>query len=201
MFPINNNSNIKINYYEGPLNRKEVSNILFNTDIFIDASLMEGFGLMSLEAMAAGAVPIVGESFGIDEYAIDNENSFIIKEINNVDKYIEKIEILLNDSEKLLEMIKNAQETALKFDNDNNIQKYIEYFKNVKKQEIKLTKNEEEASERWIASEESVFSQEEKAEKTNVVSKKRKVYYALLKPFLKKLKKKFKNFLKKLVED
>lgn len=201
MFPINNNSNIKINYYEGPLNRKEVSNILFNTDIFIDASLMEGFGLMSLEAMAAGAVPIVGESFGIDEYAKDNENSFIIKEINNVDKYIEKIEVLLKDSKKLSDMSKNAQKTALKFDMDNNIPKYIEYLKNVKKQKIELTPQEQEASERWIITEDSIFLQKEEEETIEVVSKKRKIYYAILKPFPKKLKTKVKNFLKKLVQD
>ena len=202
MFPINNNKNIKINYYEGPLNRKEVSNILFDTDIFIDASLMEGFGLMSLEAMAAGAVPIVGESFGIDEYAKDNENSFIIKEINNVDKYIEKIEILLKDSKKLSDMSKNAQETALKFDMDTNIPKYIEYFKSVKKQKIELTSQEKEASEKWIVSEDSIFSKEEEniEKQADVISKKRKIYYVILKPFPKKLKTKVKEFLKKLIQ-
>ncbi len=202
MFPINNNKNIKINYYEGPLNRKEVSNILFDTDIFIDASLMEGFGLMSLEAMAAGAVPIVGESFGIDEYAKDNENSFIIKEINNVDKYIEKIEILLKDSKKLSDMSKNAQETALKFDMDTNIPKYIEYFKSVKKQKIELTSQEKEASEKWILSEDSIFSKEEEniEKQADVISKKRKIYYVILKPFPKKLKTKVKEFLKKLIQ-
>ena len=202
MFPINNNKNIKINYYEGPLNRKDVSNILFDTEIFIDASLMEGFGLMSLEAMAAGAVPIVGESFGIDEYAKDNENSFIIKEINNVDKYIEKIEILLKDSKKLSDMSKNAQETALKFDMDTNIPKYIEYFKSVKKQKIELTSQEKEASEKWIVSEDSIFSKEEEniEKQADVISKKRKIYYVILKPFPKKLKTKVKEFLKKLIQ-
>lgn len=203
MFPINNNENIKINYYKGPLNRKEVSNILFNTDIFIDTSVMEGFGLMSLEAMAAGAVPIVGESFGIDEYAIDNQNSFIIKEINNVDKYIEKVEVFLKNPQKLSEMSINAQTTALKFDMDNNIQKYIEYFKNVKKQEIKLTPQEQEASKRWIVHEKDIFEKNNQKEECNArpVSKKRKIYYAILKPFPKKLKTKVKIFLKKLVQD
>ena len=94
MFPINNNENLKINFYKGPLNRKEVSNILFKTDIFVDASLMEGFGLMALEAMAAGAVPVMSQSFGVDEYAEDNKNCFIIKEVNNAEKYVEKIEAL-----------------------------------------------------------------------------------------------------------
>ena len=207
MFPINNNKNIKINYYKGPLNRKEVSKILFNTDIFIDASLMEGFGLMSLEAMAAGAVPVVGESFGIDEYVEDNQNALVIKEVNNVDKYIEKIEELLSNSKKLELMSKKAQETSLKFDMDSNIDRYIEYFKNVKKQKVTLTDEEQKYAKRWIVTEESIFEDKEneknvevKAE-NKVVSKKRKIYYAMLKPFPKTLKVKVKNFLKKLIQD
>ena len=100
-------------------------------------------------------------------------------------------------------MSKKAQETALKFDMDANIPKYIEYFKSVKKQKIELTSQEKEASEKWSVSEDSIFSKEEEniEKQANVISKKRKIYYALLKPFPKKLKIKVKNFLKKLVED
>lgn len=198
MFPINNNHDLKINFYKGPLNRKEVSSILFKTDIFIDTSLMEGFGLMSLEAMAAGAVPVLAESFGINEYAVDGQNSFIIKEVNNADKYIEKIEILLENRAMLDNMSKNAQEKAEEFDIDNNIQKYISYFKNVKKQEIELTPEEKAASERWIVTEDHLFKKEKEVERT--ISKKRKVYYTILKVFPKGLKTKVKNFLIKLVQ-
>lgn len=199
MFPINNNENIKINYYKGPLNRKEISNILFKTDIFIDASLMEGFGLMSLEAMAAGAVPVVGESFGIGEYAIDGENSFVIKEINNVDKYIEKIEYLLNNEDVLEKMSKKAQEKSLDFDMDGNIQKYINYFRNVKKQKVILTKIEEEASKKWKVTDEMIFTVE--GQKNAQISKKRRIYYATLKLFPKGLKTNVKNFLRKLIQE
>lgn len=199
LFPINNNENIKINFYKGPLNRKELSNILFKTDIYIDASLMEGFGLIALEAMAAGVVPIISESFGIDEYAIDGENCFIIKEINNVDKYIEKVEYLLENEEILQIMSKKAQETSLDFDIDRNIQKYIDYFRTVKKQNIILTKAEEEASKRWIVPEKQLFKQQKVD--TNIISKKRRIYQSFLKLFPKRLKTKVKNFLKKLIEN
>lgn len=199
MFPINNNKNIKINFHKGPLNRKEVSNILFNTDIFIDASLMEGFGLMSLEAMTAGAVPIVSESFGIDEYAIDGENSFIIKEVNNADKYVEKVEYLLENSNVLENMRKKAQEKSLEFDIDKNIGKYIEYFRNVKKKEIKLTEIEEEASKKWKVRDISIFQKNVIEHK--VIGKKRKIYYKILKIFPKGIKTKVKNFLRKLINE
>ncbi len=198
MFPINN-SNIKINFYQGPLDRKQIGNILKNTDIFIDASLMEGFGLMPLEAMAAGAVPILAESFGIDEYAIDKENAFIIKEVNNADKYIEKVEYLLENREELNRMRQNALQKSLEFDVDNKIQKYIEYFRNVKKQQVILTDIEKEASQKWNVSEEMLV--EKNIAQPEEVSTKRKIYIKILSLFPKTLKNKVKNFLKKLIND
>lgn len=198
LFTVNNNDNIKINYYAGPLNRKEISKVLFNTDIFIDASLMEGFGLMSLEAMAGGAVPVLSESFGIDEYAVDGENCFIIKEVNNVDKYLEKIEYLLDNEDKLEEMKVSAQKKSLEFDFDNNIDKYIEYFKNVKKQEIVLTDLEKEESKIWEVPDKKIFSKS--YQKTNVISKKRRMYISFLKIFPKGLKTKVKNIMAKMIQ-
>ena len=199
MFPINNSTNININFYKGPLNRKEVSNILFKTDIFVDASLMEGFGLMALEAMAAGAVPVISQSFGVDEYAIDNENCFLIKEVNNAERYMEKIELLLQDNEKIKKMSKKAQEKSIEFDIDKNVNKYIEYFRNVKIKEIKLTEKEKEESARWNVKEENLFKQNKV--NTGMVSKKRRVYQKMLKIFPKGLKTKVKKFLIKLVQE
>lgn len=200
MFPINNNKNIKINFYKGPLNRKEVSKILFNTDIFVDASLMEGFGLMALEAMAAGAVPVMSQSFGINEYATNNENAFIINEVNNAEKYVDKIVELLQDENKLKKMSKSAQLKSLEFDIDKNINKYIEYFRNVKIEKIELTEEEKSQSKKWIVDEKSLFDKKNEKVDEKIVSKKRKVYQNILKIFPKGLKRKVKNLLIKLVQ-
>lgn len=199
MFPINNNENIKINFYKGPLNRKEISNILFKTDILIDASIMEGFGLTPLEAMAAGAVPILSQSFGINEYAIDGQNSFIIKQINNADKYIEKVEFLLENEEELDKMSKNAKEKSLEFDIDKNINKYINYFRNIKKQEIKLSKIDAKESERWNVTEEQLFEGKEAILQKR--SFKRKLYIKFLSYFPKSLKTKIKGFMQRLIQE
>lgn len=199
MFPINNNENIKINFYKGPLNRKEISNILFKTDIFIDASIMEGFGLTPLEAMAAGAVPVLSQSFGINEYAIDEENSFMIKEVNNADKYIEKVEFLLENEKILNEMSKKAREKSLEFDIDKNVHKYIEYFRNVKKQEIKLSEVDAKASEKWNVSQEQLFEGKEAIVKKRTFM--RRVYIKFLSFFPKSLKTKIKGFLQRLIQE
>lgn len=205
LFPINNNKSIKINMFKGPLKRKEVNEILINSDIYVDASILEGFGLMSLEAMAAGNVPVLSESFGIDEYAENGKNCFVIKEINNTEKYVEKIHELLNNAELLKIMKLEALNTAKKFDFDNNIEKYINYFKNVKKEKIELTSQELEEIQKWLVDEKSIFSKKKisKTSTNNVVtpkiSIKRRIWYTVLKLFPKKFKSKIKNKLREMV--
>lgn len=204
IFPINNNPKIKINAIKGPVTRRQISTLLNGSDIYVDASLMEGFGLTALESMAAGVVPIVSESFGIGEYAKDEENCFVIREVNNADKYMEKIEKLLSDDEMLKNMKTEAQKTALEFDFDNKVDKYIEYFKNVKKEEIKLTKQEEEKIKEWIISDDKIFKRkqpETTIDQNPYVSSKRKLYIKFLGLFPKGLKTKVKNFLKKLINE
>lgn len=204
LFPINNNPNVQINTIKGPVTRKQISKLLNNSDIYIDASLMEGFGLTALESMAAGAVPVISESFGIGEYAEDNKNCFVIKEINNAEKYVEKVEELLADETKLKEMKKAAQKTALEFDFDNKVKEYIEFFRNVKIQEIKLTDLEIAEMQEWIVDEQKLFNKkqpETTIDKNPYVSKKRKLYIKFLGLFPKGLKTKVKNFLRKLINE
>ncbi len=196
MFPINNNEKVNINYYEGPLDRKQINKILEQSDIYIDTSLMEGFGLMSLEAMANGVVPILSESFGIDEYAIDNENCFIIKEVNNPNEYIKKIEELIKDNKKLKSMSKNAKETSLKFDIDDRIDEYIKYFKNVSKKEIQLTDIEKEKIKEFEVTYDKLFVQTIKECGT-----KRKIYKKILSLLPSKLKNKVKEIMIKMLQD
>lgn len=128
----------EINYIKGPLERKKIYNILQETDIYIDASINEGFGLTALEAMAGGAVPVVSNSFGVLEYMENGKNGFVINEVNDVNKYIDKIDALMNNNELFLEMRKNGKKTIEKYDYDNRINDYIEYFK--KSEKLKHTK-------------------------------------------------------------
>lgn len=141
-FPqLKNNELIK---HLGPLSRNNIIQLLHDSDIYFDASLNEGFGLTPLEAMASGNAVIVSNSFGINDYIIDGENGFIIKEANNPQKYIEKLDFLLKNPNKFQKIRSNAVSTSKNFDFQNTINKYIEYFSKpaLIKECIKLTEND-----------------------------------------------------------
>jgi GT2 family glycosyltransferase len=144
IFPFNDNKTIKINKFFGPLNRKEIASILQDSDVFIDTSLTEGFGLMSLEAMAAGNVVILSNSGGINEYVKDGKNAFVVNDVNNVDSYLNALNVLINDEKKYQSMKDECENTAKIFDYDTTIEKYKKFFsKKVNKLNYKLNTDEE----------------------------------------------------------
>ena len=115
-----------------------MSEWLKKTDILVDTSLSEGFGLVPLEAMAAGAVPVVGNAFGNLTYCKNNVNSIVINEINNTECYIKAIDSLLSDDKKLQKYSKEAIKTACLFDFDNTVEKYYQTLTDIT--ENKFTK-------------------------------------------------------------
>lgn len=135
-FGVNNNPTVDLIIHNGPLNRIKIYELLREADILIDSSLSEGFGLLPLEAMAAGVVPIISNNLGSKEYAVDKENSFIINEINDSSKYVEKVLFLLNDSNLLNKMRKNAIKTASNFNFKDSIKDYYKILKNILEEKI-----------------------------------------------------------------
>jgi glycosyltransferase involved in cell wall biosynthesis len=62
----------------GPLSRREVSELMRRSDVFIDASAYQAFGRTGLEAMACGALPLLPALGGVREYAVHDENALIL---------------------------------------------------------------------------------------------------------------------------
>lgn len=186
VLPCCSNKKIKINKICGNFSRVEIAQMLQKTDVYFDTSLTEGFGLIALETMAAGAIPIVSNSGGVTEYLQNNKNGFIIDEINNSEKYIEKLEILLKDNKKYHEMKKACEETSKEYDYDKVIKKYIEYFnQDFGIKEINLAKEEEQI---YINTLENKF-------KIPVNSKLKKIIYKMFR----KIPKKIRIFIKEQV--
>lgn len=123
--------NSKFRKITGPLNRYEIVKIFKETDIYVDTSINEGFGLMALEAMTCGAVPVVSNSFGINEYMRDGKNGFIINEVNDVEKYLEKISAVIKNPNLYSKMKEYANGTVKDFDIDDKAIEYIKYFNSI----------------------------------------------------------------------
>ncbi len=62
----------------GPLSRREVSELMRRSDVFIDASAYQAFGRTGLEAMACGTLPLLPALGGVREYAVHDENALIL---------------------------------------------------------------------------------------------------------------------------
>ena len=184
--PINYNDSVIINRVDGPLKREEIAKILQSTDIYIDGSLTEGFGLMSLEAMAAGAVVIASNSGGNLEYLKNGYNGLVVDKINNPDEYIRLINYLINNINIYNKYRVNSMNTVKKYDFDNVIDKYIQYFSMQKtKKNIELSDNEYRIYNRVL---------ESKFKTVNSNSMKGRIF-----KFKKFIPKKLKNIIRKII--
>jgi glycosyltransferase involved in cell wall biosynthesis len=72
-------------------------------DVMVFPSLFEGFGLVILEAMAAGVPVVTTSNGGGPELISDGEDGFIVP-IRDVEAIAERLELLLHDPERLSAM-------------------------------------------------------------------------------------------------
>nr|WP_315141674.1 glycosyltransferase family 4 protein [uncultured Flavobacterium sp.] len=108
-------------------------------DKYLDASIMamtsrtEGFGMVLIEAMALG-LPCVAYDCPCGPRAIiDNTiNGFLIED-GNIDLFVQKIELLIEDENLRLKIGKNAQESAEKYNLDSIMQQWKTLFEEITK--------------------------------------------------------------------
>ena len=91
--------------------RSDVPAVMKSLDIFILPSLWEGFGLVLLEAMAAGIPVIASNVSAIPEVIKHNENGFLVAP-KNPDALAEKILLLLENKDLRRKMGINGQDRA-----------------------------------------------------------------------------------------
>lgn len=197
-FPKCDNKSIELNLYHGPFERKEIAGILQKSDIFVDASLTEGFGLMALEAMTAGNVCVVSDSGGIHEYMKDGINGFIVSDVLNINSYVDKI-ITLLENEKTYECMKQQIDKMISnYDYDFVCKKYIKFFqKKIEKKNLSLDDYDSELydqvlGKKFRAVDDSTIDNNKKSKVT------RKVLYKICKIIPKRVRIRIKNGVAKL---
>lgn len=126
----------KRRYYEDML-RKKVNDEIFNLslpgqvdnnilpdllssfDIFLYTSIHDGFPNVLVEAMACGLPVIAFDRYG-PEAVVDGNSGYVVKTEFDM---LEKVKLLVNDKNLIVEMAQNARERALDFDGKKNVYK------------------------------------------------------------------------------
>jgi N-acetyl-alpha-D-glucosaminyl L-malate synthase BshA len=107
--------------------QEEVEDIMAISDLFLLPSEYESFGLVALEAMAAGTPVISTNAGGLPEINIDGVTGFL-SDVGDVDNMGDNAIKILSDESTFQKMKKNAIIQAKKFDIENIVPQYVELY-------------------------------------------------------------------------
>lgn len=111
--------------FTGRIARDEIIGFLKESDVFIMISRNEIFGLVYLEAMALGIIPVGSRGEGIDGVIRDGENGFLC-EAGNVMELTNILEKIKKTPSNILEKMScQAKETAQEYSDRGVAEKYI----------------------------------------------------------------------------
>ena len=110
----------------GRINRDDIKKYLKQSDVFVMISKSETFGLVYLEAMAVGCIPIASKDEGFDGIIRDGENGFLC-EAGNADELAMILDKIYQMSPtKLQEISCRAIDTATQLTDKKVAKAYIE---------------------------------------------------------------------------
>ncbi|MFA6598865.1 MAG: glycosyltransferase family 4 protein [Ignavibacteriaceae bacterium] len=119
-----------IKFY-GLIDQTKVSTVLDESTIFLHTSLIEGFGLAPLEAMARGVPVVGGKESGAIPWLLDYGKTGVLCDVRNTDEIIKTMKNLL-DNQKLLEIYSNkGLERAHVFSEEKVVADYIKTIKRI----------------------------------------------------------------------
>ncbi len=111
--------------------RKENYKYYAAADIFVFPTMYEPFGNVHLEALASGLPVITTKNSGASEIIKDGVQGFVIREPEDINTIAEKILFLINNSERLEAMSKNARSLAEEFTFEKHIRRIKELYERV----------------------------------------------------------------------
>lgn len=107
--------------FMGAVEHSKLPYIYAKADVFVAPSITlengatEGFGLVLVEALAAG-IPVIGtRTGGMKDIILDNENGYFVEEKNSR-MIADKVNYLLNNREVYERLAGNAKQTIRKYD-------------------------------------------------------------------------------------
>jgi glycosyltransferase involved in cell wall biosynthesis len=100
-----------------PSQRVIVEEVYNRSRIFLNPSLVEGFGLPSVEAMACGCALVTAANGGSEDFAIDGDTAAVCGS-NSPEELAERISRLLRDDNERLRLAHAGREFVERFDWD-----------------------------------------------------------------------------------
>ena len=115
----------------GRIPRSEVAHYLESADVFVMISKAETFGLVYLEAMAAGCITIASENEGFDGIIRHGYNGFLCPagDVVSLSMLINKIQRM--KPEDLLTISENARRTATEMTDDKVAEQYLRSIEDI----------------------------------------------------------------------
>ena len=120
------------------LSRDQMRRAYYDSDIYINSSWYEGFGLPTLEAMACGLPVIQADNLGLDGIVADRKNCLVIPP-NNPQKMAEAIETLIKDETLRNDLIQNGFETAKQFSEIKQREAFVDQFEKILQCDLRTT--------------------------------------------------------------
>jgi glycosyltransferase involved in cell wall biosynthesis len=105
----------------------QIADYYRKSSIFLMPSLMEGYGLVYLEAMAQGLPVIAGNVGGTKELIINGENGVLVDPLN-VDELVQAIENLLTDRDLRASIISGGYRTVERLDTDEMVNSTLQVY-------------------------------------------------------------------------
>ena len=112
-------------HFCGAVSHEEVLKMLQCADVFVHCSEYEGLGMAIMEAMGAGLPVVASRVGGVLDLVREGETGFMIPP-DDVEKYAEKILLLLNNDQLRQELGSNARHFAEKHLNKRTILAQLE---------------------------------------------------------------------------
>ena len=120
------------NFKDEYLPSKDLIMEYMESDLYVNLSRIESFGITFVEALAAG-IPIISfDTKGANEIIINNHNGFILKE-EEIDKIGEKIKEIYSKPKLIAKLKVGINETALKYDLNLVTKKFLNTYNLVNK--------------------------------------------------------------------
>jgi UDP-glucose:(heptosyl)LPS alpha-1,3-glucosyltransferase len=116
--------------FTGMLSKEKLIRLYLAGDMYIMLSKFDTFGMVVLEAMAAGLPVIISSNVGAKDLVQEGENGFIISDTSDADYIAAKIALLLDENIRR-QMAEAAYQTASQNTWDDVTKKYAAIYENL----------------------------------------------------------------------